>query len=233
MPPDKDDQDSDLELAAALGEAGLEDKPGAGQAAGESGRSLPKKVELDIDDMLLREIAPPEATPPPAVEQIPEPIEEKEVPAPAPAPKKKPKISRKKLLILGGAVLLPLMLTFVAVIWFFFSEEKPSPEEKAAALPQIVRLAPFIVNYPEARPEIVVRVEISLTFADASAEALFEGRKIPMRDIVFRYLQGRGPAVVRDPQASTALSQGLMRLLEEHFASGAVKNVEIAKLEEV
>ena len=82
------------------GGAGFSDAEGLAEAQSEAGRPLPKKVELDIDDMLLEEDieeALEEALPPPAPveEPLPEPVAEPKPEKPA------RKISRFKLLIIG------------------------------------------------------------------------------------------------------------------------------------
>lgn len=200
------DEDRDAleeESEDLLAEAGPEEE------AAVPGRPLPKKVELDIDE--LGEPGEEEEEEPAPLEAPPE--EEAEVPVRKPL---------AKLLLLGGGALV-VLLALVGLVLFLVSGPEEAPRQ--AGGPTTLRLEPFLVNLTGPGRETVLKLTMAVTFSSPQAQEEFLTRRLALRDLIYRYIQGNGAGDLNQPQAKTALQDGLIRLLNESLRAGGVKQV--------
>lgn len=205
----------------------LDDVQGLEAAQKEDARPLPKKVELDIDDMLLEEEEDeedelPEELPPPT------PVEAPSAPVPAPAPEEKPKskISPVKLAVLGALVLIPIIVVVMLYV-FVLRDDSGTPEGAAAEVN--VELKPFVVNFPaeEGRDEVIIRVFLSATFPDEATKNEFDDQRVVVRDLIFRYIQGQEAAKVSNVDSAEELGRNLTSLVNEALKKGRIKSIRV------
>ncbi|MEW5723329.1 MAG: flagellar basal body-associated FliL family protein [Thermodesulfobacteriota bacterium] len=196
----------------------------------EEGRPLPKKVELDVDDLLLEEEAEeaPKKEPaaaPPKEEPAPEP-EAKEEAAAAP----KPRLSLFKVGLLAAAVLVPALVLLLIVLLSGEKPAPPTPPTAQVAGPTSLELKPFVLNFPQGDGEVIMELEVAVYFPDELTRREFEERTLVLRDLIFRYVQGRDPAVLAEPQAGVELSGKLAELINRHLEQGQVHRVKVLRL---
>lgn len=190
----------------------------------EAGSSLPKKVELDIDDMDLgreedKEEEPEEPKEEP--EETPEQPEPEEDKAKAP-----PQYSSSKLAFLVGGVL--IIVAVAAGLFILFA---PSPQQPAAVEePFKIELQPFIINFPAPDEDVIIKLTLSLSFTNAGAMDEFTSRRLTLRDLVFRFIQGRGPVNSGSSEVKTKLRKGLTDLINGSLEKGRVKQLKIVDL---
>lgn len=196
----------------------------------EQDRALPKKVELDIDDLILEDetVEIPDEEP----EETTEAPEKEEEEAGTETEKKlgeaKPKLSKAKLAIMASAVVIPLI---VVILWLTLSNgKKTEPDPQPPAAVEKLELLPFIVNLPRQQNELILKFRMSLSFPTALAKEEFEGRTATMRDLIYRYLQGREPDLLEDPEAKTLLAEELAGLLNESLKQGRIESLQILEL---
>ncbi|MDY6851384.1 MAG: flagellar basal body-associated FliL family protein [Thermodesulfobacteriota bacterium] len=190
----------------------------------EAGRSLPKKVELDIDDMDFgveedkeEEPEEPEEEPKETPEQ-PEP-EENEA-------KASPQYSSYKVAFLAGVALTILAVAAGLLIFFM-----PSPQQPVAVDEHLkIELQPFIINFPAPDEDVIIKLTLSLSFPSAGAMDEFTGRRTALRDLVFRFIQGQGPVNSDNPEVKAKLRKGLIGLINESLEKGGVKQLKIVDL---
>lgn len=211
----KDEQLEDLDLGEV---DSLQD------ADTEAGRPLPKKVELDIDDMDLgveedkeEEPEEPEEEPKETPKQ-PEP-EEGEAKAP-------PQYSSSKMAFLAGGVLIILAVAAGLLMLFM-----PPPQQPVAAGEHLkIELQPFIINFPAPDEDVIIKLTLSLSFPSTGAMDEFTSRRPALRDLVFRFIQGRGLVNSDSPEVKTKLRKGLTDLINGSLEKGGVKQLKIVDL---
>ncbi len=195
----------------------------------EEDRALPKKVELDIDDLILEdedvEIPDdePDEEPEASEEEEAAEVEEEEEPD-----KAKPKFSKAKLAILASALLIPLT---AGILWLTLSDgKKPEPAPQPQVAVEKLELLPFIVNLPLQQKELILKFRLSVSFQTTMVKAEFEGQTASMRDLIYRYLQGREPELLEDPEAKTLLAEELAGLLNGSLKKGRLESLQILEL---
>ena len=223
-PPDKDNLTNPGvdENDALLSDVNFGDLGETGTMGSDEGRPLPKKVELDIDDMILDEDEePPEITEPEPIEEI-TPEEE---PEPAPA-----KFSRFKLAILAAAALLVLIAVAVPVIIMTTGEKvETEPAKPANPLDNMIQ-SPFVINFPVADREIIMKMTLAASFPNEVVQQEFQIRQVVIRDLIFRYAQGLGPEMLNDTDYRAQLGTELAQLINETLTQGQVKNVAVLEI---
>ena len=205
------------------------DMKGLEDAAQDSERALPRKVELDIDDMLLEEEEFPEEAEEEGAAPAEEPEAEPET-APAEEPEAEPEaapggISRFKLILIaaGGLVVLG-----IAVIAAFVLLSNNSTDGKSVITgPAKVELAPFVINFTGEKEEVIAEFILSVTFPTPEAKAEFESRSVVLRDLVFRYVQGQGAGILDDAEGRKKLLIGLKDIFDQTLKTGPVEQVKI------
>ena len=197
----------------------------------ESGRPLPKKVELDIDDLLLEEDeveAPPtaaekQAAEAPAAEEAAGEEDKEEAPA--------PRISWFKLAIVASGVLVPLMVLVVVGVIYFRTPAPPVPPPKPAEVGQAnLELLPFVINFPLDKGEMLIEMEMALYFDNPGGQREFESQNLYWRDLIYRYVQGKNPAELKEPVTRDSLSRELVELINAGLKTGQVLRVQLKKL---
>lgn len=185
----------------------------------EAGRSLPKKVELDIDDMDLGGEEDKEKEPEEEPEETPEQPEPEEEEAP-------PQYSSSKVTFLLGGVLIIVAVAAGLLILF-----APSPQEPTAVEERFkIELQPFIINFPAPDEDVIIKLTLSLSFTSAGAMDEFTSRRPALRDLVFRFIQGRSPVNSDSPEVKTKLRKGLTDLINGSLEKGGVKQLKIVDL---
>ena len=192
------------------------------------GRSLPKKVELDIDDLGL-EAEEPEI--PPDEEPEPEPI-----PPPPPveeeAEKPKAKLSKKKLFLFLILALIPILVGGGAAGWYFFLKEEPPPQIEAG--PGQIEMMPFIVNFPGSDPEKLLELQLTVVFNTKQDESAFKDDKIKLRDLIYRFLQGKKPDDLEDESdIKKQLGKEIAHLINVSLKTVRVKQVVVVGISKV
>ena len=193
----------------------------------EAGRPLPKKVELDIDDMAFEddEEEIPEVDQEPEIEPVEvQPAEEE------PAPPRR-RWSRPKILVLIALVLLPLLIGGGVAYKLFFQPEPP-PEEPAG--PPSVNLKPFLINYPGPQKDTIATLTLKIVFPNPVIEEEFNTRSPVVRDLIFRYVQGLGPqALTAGPEARDLMLIDLANIINSTLEPNRILKVDILEFKEV
>jgi flagellar basal body-associated protein FliL len=238
-----------------LKDLNIDDVEGLEGAQLAGGQPLPKKVELDIDDMLLEEDEeeaapeePKEAAPAPE----PEPIPESEA-APSEEEVKPPrrKISTFKLVLLILAFVLPLIIIVAPIIYIYWNQPAETPVQQAPLpVPEMLELKPFIINYPtgteagkpddkekpeadgsEATPtEAIVQIIVMVDFADKSVAEEFKDKEPAIRDGLFRYFQGVELKDIEDTAKQPEFGPALTSLVNEYLNQGKVRSVQVVSV---
>ncbi|MEW6266655.1 MAG: hypothetical protein AB1641_26585 [Thermodesulfobacteriota bacterium] len=214
-----------------LQDLNLADIEGLEGAHLEGGRPLPKKVELDIDDMFLEEeeAAKPEEKPAPPAKEEPEKEAAAELPA-KPAEEPKPRSPYLKIGLIAGAALVVAVLAAGLILSKMKTPPEPPPK---AAVPLEMELSPFVVNHTGREREVIQELKLFVAFSDAQGRLEFENKTLIMRDIIFRFLQGRGPLASNDNKAKSDLGTALTELINRTLKQGQAKQVLILKVNPV
>ncbi|MFH1135155.1 MAG: flagellar basal body-associated FliL family protein [Pseudomonadota bacterium] len=224
-PKDVDDLMRDDE-EALLKDLNLDDVDVSSDAQASGGRALPKKVELDIDDLGLDEEEP-------AAPEKPEPE-----PLPAPPPLKdevarpKPRLSRTKLILFIAAAVLPLLIGGGVAAWYFLREKEPPPQVEVG--PGQLELLPFIVNFPGSNPERLLELKLAVVFKNQQDQAAFESESNKLRDLIYRFVQGKKPDDLEDsPETKKELSLELAQLINASLKNVTVDRVVVVEIKKV
>lgn len=236
-----DEEKNDVFIPPASGDdelledLNISDMDGLSDEAAEGGRPLPKKVELDIDDMMLEEEDEEEPEEPePEPEPEPEEIEE-----PAPEPEEEPKkkkgrLSLVKLIILALAVIIPLVAA--AGVYKWYSDKKAAEAQKKQAAPIgpiLLELKAFVINYPGAEQDQVVRLTMALTFPTPILAQEFKVNEIKVRNSIYLFLQGQGPEVFNDSETKAQLIDKLKYLINGNLSQGKINKIQLLSIEKV
>lgn len=207
-----------------------------------------RRTELDIDDSLVAEPAPP---PPeePAEEPPEETPEEPETPAPEPPPKKK--VNKVKLLIVVSSALGAVLLV-TAVVWGITAylnsrpdEPEPAPEpvakeeaEPAASLapapvvdiPPVYQFRDFYVNMESGDGVVIARVALAAQMSDAKVKDEIVRNLVLVRENIYAFLRSRKLAKFSDEKAKREMAVEIAIILNRSIQSGAVTKVYITGL---
>jgi flagellar basal body-associated protein FliL len=208
----------------------FDDVGGLEDAQAESG-VLPKKVELDIDDMYLEEDEGEEEAAPAAREEAPA----EKPPPPAEAPAEKAPRKKRPLLAIVLAVVLPFVLVIVPV-GYYILREAPSPEQPPPQVelgPGQVQLDPFLINFPSREKEALVRLSLLIGFQSPQDPGSLDEKTVIMRDLIYRYVQSLDPAGLDSDEARARLAADLVAVLNSTPESGGVEEVVVLELEAV
>jgi flagellar basal body-associated protein FliL len=195
------------------------------------GGPLPKKVELDIDDMFLEEVQeaePPAPPPPPQSESAPVVEPESETDE-KPAPRRK--FPFKLALIAGGVVLVLAVAVVLAI-----PRLKPSPQTAhdapavGMAKPLQAELFPFVVTVAGPGEEQIVTFAVSVTFPSGNVQQEFESHEGVFRDLIFRFVSGRKNLDVARTQTKDELGKALTTLINQRLTSGKISQLAIIYL---
>ncbi|MBF0529459.1 MAG: hypothetical protein HQK55_09340 [Deltaproteobacteria bacterium] len=216
---------------ALLQDLKLSDIEEVGGTVAQTGRPLPKKVELDIDDMLLEEEPPAQIKPEP---KKPEPVKElTPLPAEEASEDEEPKarISKKKIAIISALLIIPLAL---AILFFLPGKPKPTPvhTKKVATGPVDVVLQPFVINFPgqSSGKEPLMYIKFSIFFTTVEGKHEFDAQTVMFRDLIFRFIQGRGPIPFGNSPVRTEMIQSLIVLINEHMKHGQADQLQILEM---
>ena len=237
-----------------LKDLNIDDVEGLEGAQLAGGQPLPKKVELDIDDMLLEEDeeeAPPEEPEAPAPEPVGEPVPEAEA---APSEEEKPprrKISTTKLILLILAVVLPLTIIIAPIIYIYMDKPVETTQQPAPLpMPEMLELKPFVINYqaetakagsgekdaqktegsPTAPKETIIQIIVMVDFPDGAIAKEFKSQESAIRDGLFRYFQGLAVTDIEDVNKQPELSPALTSLVNRYLKNGQVRSVQIVSV---
>ncbi|MBU2548538.1 MAG: flagellar basal body-associated FliL family protein [Proteobacteria bacterium] len=209
------------------GEMSLDGMDGLDAAGQEDGRPLPKKVELDIDEMM-------EVPEEDLEEEAPEEEPEEEAPVQEEAPEEEPppaRISRSKLAVLAGGGLLIVLAVASVLIMLLGGGPAPLPIPKVLfGSGSISQLKPFVINVPQADRDVIVTLTLDVTFSDKEAKGEFENRLLVHRDAIFRLLLTRDLPTMDSPKARNELAEELVRLIGGGLSKGRVERVKITEL---
>jgi len=197
----------------------MDNMPNLEEAQLEAGRPLPKKVELDIDDIFTQE----EAAEP---EEALEPESEKETAEVLEAELPPPKYAFYKIVLLGGAGVLVLTV-LISLVVLLFPDIQPPEVRQLLEGPISMELQPFIINYPDEQGDTIIQLRFSLSFSNAQAREEFSGRLLTMRDLLFRYMQGQKPIDPDSQEAKDKLRENLIRLISGALKKGKIKDLQI------
>lgn len=154
----------------------------------------------------------------------------------------KGRISKKKWIIIAGAVLTLLILVAAGIFsWKFLAgnpgeektEEHPSVPETAAveqtpqdpALVNIFPLAPFKLKIKDDMGEWEFRVSLSLEAASPPVKEEIEKRQEEIRAIMTPILQSREPSALQDVDNKIALKTELIIAVNKLLKKGKIKNL--------
>lgn len=220
------EEDEDDFLGGDLA-GGLEEEDGAEEPS----RQLPRKVELDIEE--LPDMEEDEPAPPPAKEEEEEEDEEPASPQAAPAKKKSP----LKLLLVFGLPLAALLTAGALALFFFMkTPEQTAPGEQeaaqgeTAAAPQparalLVKLHPFVVSQRIGGQDMVLRVSMAINFNNLKAEEEFRLKRTMNRDLIYRFLESQDLRGLNTNESITQLQDKLKSLINSSLTKGYIDKV--------
>ena len=210
----------------------LENVDGLENAQTESG-ALPKKVELDIDDLYLEEDEEEEAAAP-AKEEGP-PKEEARVEAEAPPKEEAPAKKKRSPLVVSLALAVPLLLAATGALVLLLPEKEvaPPPVEQVELGPGQIQLAPFLINYPSGKKDSLIKLNVVVNFTKPQTEESLPPKVVVIRDLIYRYVQSLDPAVFSEQGAQDKLSAELTAIMNSQPDTGGVKEVVVLQLEAV
>ncbi len=208
--PDEMTDDQIPEPAALSDEILLQD---------EKQRSI-KKVELDIeelsDELDTEEESRPEGEAPAEIEE--------EAP-----PTSRVKIPRFKLFLVGVGTALAVILILVGLILALnHTRQKGVTKTQPLVQPKqnlLAKLKPFLVDYNSSGREVILKLTITLSFSGLEAKNEFEKQRVIMRDLIYRFLQGRGLIDLNKRAALLSLQQEIAKLINSALTRGRVKKV--------
>jgi len=190
-----------------------------------------QKVELDLEDApFLEEEEEVKPEPPKPTEPVALDTEEKK---PSGLDRK------KKLIILGIAALVLLVIAGVSIKMFFFkgkaaappvaeapketanaTEAKPEPQELQ------VRLDPFWVEQKGEGDEIrFLIVRILLTTTEQASVRDFQQKLMPARNAIFYYLKNKDVQFLADEHNAEKLRSELLLVINQYVADGKFDNL--------
>jgi flagellar basal body-associated protein FliL len=185
---------------------------------------LPRKVELDIDDMVFEDEEEEEGE---EEEAEPEPELDLEEPEAEPAeeePKPKGRRSKKKLLFIGLLALVPLLGLGAAA--YLFLGDQSEPEVVQEPVTPSLTLKPFVINYAP-REKNVATLVLTVTFPSPEIMSEFERQIIVFRDKIYRYAQGMGPGPIDDLDAQQGMMTDLSLLINRTLTKGPIQKLSI------
>lgn len=189
-----------------------------------------QKVELDLEDAPFleeEEEAAPEPPKPSAAVSLEAPKEEK------------PPLGKKKLVIIGVAGLVLLIIAALAVKFLFFKAkaepDAPKTEQAAPAhapeqnatlaepeKPEIqVRMEPFWVEQKAGQDEIrFLIVRMLLGTKDPTVAKEFEQKLMPARNAIFYYLKNKDVQFLADEHNAEKLKTELLLVINQYVTDG-------------
>ena len=234
------------------------DSPSGGAAAGAQPGGAPSsaskapsvKVELDIEDAPFLEE--------PKEEVKKEPPKAAEKPAEAPKADKAAKIkfmdrlkpllaNKKKLAIIGGALVLIIVAAVAGNIFLSKKADPPAPVAAAEPEPQrivvtgeappmpsapvpkfLYKWEPFLIERRTPEGEIrFLRCRFTIPTDNPTLYGELQAKRIPLRDAVFYYLVNKPLTFLSDSKKTEELKQDLLSVVNEHISSEKVKELYI------
>lgn len=184
------------------------------------GVSATRKVELDIQK-LPEELELPEEEPveEPVGEVVEEETEEIEEETPEQSS------SRIKLVVIGALTGLILILIIFAAVVFIGPDnaDAPGPNVKFLSTTSMVNLRPFIVNFSQTDKDLVLKLELALIFFDKEAENVFFAQRTVVRDLIYRFLQGRTPRDLYNKELVDNIQKEITGLVNSALGRGMVE----------
>ena len=184
------------------------------------GDTATRKVELDIqklpEDLELPEEEPVEEPVGEIVEEETEEIEE-ETPEQS--------SSRIKLVVIGVLTGLILILIIFAAVVFIGPDnaDVPGPKAKILSTTSMVNLRPFIVNFFQTDRDVVLKLEMRLIFSDKEAEDVFFTQRTVVRDLIYRFLQGRTPRDLYNKELVDSIQKEITSLVNSTLGRNMVE----------
>ncbi|MBW2622620.1 MAG: flagellar basal body-associated FliL family protein [Deltaproteobacteria bacterium] len=184
-----------------------------------SADSAPTKVELDIEE-LPEDLEVPAVEPPEELEEEIEEAEEEEIEGEEPEQTS----SRLKLVLIGASAGLGVILLILAAVLLINPEKTETPVNKTLALgpTPMVNLKPFVVNFSRPDTDVVLKLEMALVFSSKEAEAEFLARQTAVRDLIYRFLQGRTPRELYNKEIVGNIQNEITSLVNSSLKRGRV-----------
>ena len=181
-------------------------------------RSVPRKVELDIDE-LPEDLAVEVPETQERVEEAPAEPELEEPPVQAPARSAFPKV----LVLFGGATGLFLILLAVTGFSIYRWMHPPQPV-RPMVLPESLTLSlmPFVVNVATGSEERLLTLNLSLTSSSLKTKDEFLNDQVVFRDRIYRFLLQQSTAEFERRDVLIALQHAVADLINASLATGEV-----------
>ncbi len=186
----------------------------------DEGSSAARKVELDIQK-LPEELEFPEEEP---IEESEgefagEETEETEDETPEQSS------SRIKLVVIGALTgLILIFIIFVAVVFMSpDNADAPGLMVKFESSTSMVNLQPFIVNFSQTDMDEVLKLQLALVFSDKKAEDVFLVKRTVVRDLIYRFLQGRTPKDLYNKEIADSIQKQITSLVNSALGRGMVE----------
>ena len=214
-----------------------------------SSSAAPNNVELDLDDAPFLSAPEPDPAEPPPPLEFPDAVALPEPDAKADAKGKgrfAGLLANKKRLILIGSALVLLIVGAVVVNMFLFSApEKPKeapvapPPVRTQVVPSAPTLTPappiaqFMVTWPAFNvplkgPEgdvAIFTITLTIPVDEPLLKSEIESRTTVLRDAVYYYLSKRTLESLMDSSRAEELREQLVQVINEHLTSGKIKKI--------
>ena len=86
--------------------------------------------------------------------------------------------------------------------------------------PGAQELRPFLVNIPDGDRDIIVKVVLSVDFPTKDLLQDYEAHSVPLRDLIYRFIQGQGPDLQSNPEIKTVLSRTITDIINRILTRG-------------
>jgi flagellar basal body-associated protein FliL len=187
-------------------------------ARAQAPRSVPRKVELDIDELpqdLAVEVPETERR----EEEAPIEPEPAEQPARAPVRRHFPKL----ILLFGAITALFLVLLGLTGFMIYRWVHPPQPV-RPMVLPEslTLNLMPFVVNVSTGTEERLVTLNLSLTFSSLKTKAEFLNDQIVFRDRIYRLFLQQSATDIEQKDVLISLQHAVADLINASLTTGEV-----------
>lgn len=187
-------------------------------ARAQAPRSVPRKVELDIDEL-----------PQDLAVEVPE-TEHREEEAPIePEPAEQParaavRSSFPKLVLLFGVVTALFLVLLGLTGFMIYRWQHPPQPVRPMVLPEslALNLMPFVINVSTGAEERLVTLNLSLTFSSLKTKAEFLNDQIVFRDRIYRLLLQQSTTDIEQKDVLISLQRAVADLINASLTTGEV-----------
>lgn len=207
------------------------DNPDPSILGDDADRPMPRKVELDIEELAEDIIVEQPAAVEEEIDPIEDDYEDEEEDLEV-------KASPLKLIafILAGVGVLAVIV--IGIVFFInYNQALKDIRIKREALTSEkalnINMQPFVLNYQDQGQERLIRVVIRLSFTNSMATLEFKEQQTLLRDLIFRFLQGGEPEYLENKDNTVDLEIKLSEIVNSFLIQGKLARLSIKNISDV